>query len=124
MHCHAGMLTAKSNVKKTHNSSFRLEEPEPDPELKTGSDLVSSLCFDRNAIVQLDPGDPTELEGEPETVTQPEVLQQLLHVGVETGLGRELAQVSGGDKGVGAEERENQFERLGAPESSSGSKTN
>ena len=54
-----------------------LQEVDPDPELKSRSWSVSPLGTGRDAIVELDPGNSAQLEGEAKAITESKVLDHL-----------------------------------------------
>ena len=81
-----------------------LQEVNPHPELKPGGRFISPPSTDRDAVVELQPGDATEFEGETEAVAQSEVLRHLVEVLPDVAGEPEVANVSSCEEDVRLEE--------------------
>merc|ERR1719150_1500336 len=78
------------------------EEVHPNTELQPRRHPVAPLRLDRDTVVEFDPGDAAQPEGESEAVAEPHLAQELL--GRNTLWGGEVPDVAGGEEGVRAEE--------------------
>ena len=82
------------------------QKVDSDAELETGGGLVPTLTFNGYAVVELDPRYSAQLEGQPQAVGDPKILQGVLHGagGTHAGTGGKVAEIAGRQEDVSAEE--------------------